>query len=221
MFDRSRPSLCFVHDADSAEPPGELWKLPDEVWSEVDMVQIRGKDLEAGELESLVEGWIDRLTDFDTLVVVNDRVDVALAAEADGVHLGQEDAPLKETREEVDEEFVIGGSSHTRDELLIAQARGADYAGLGAFFESETKPDAERLDPWRGALMEHIPALVIPVLAIGGLTPDRVGDAFRVPAVTGVAASAAIQRADDPAAVIEAFRDALNRAWDARVETRV
>lgn len=217
-IDRSRPLLCFIHDARTAEPPETLWDVPDSAWEDVDLVQVRGKDLDAGDLETITRGWIERLADLDTLVVVNDRLDVALGCEADGAHLGADDVPLEDAREEAPREgFLIGVSARDRDATLIAQAAGADYVGLGAFFESTTKPDAEVLNPWNTGLMENIPALTIPVLAIGGLTPDRLDDAFRVPAVTGVAVSAAIQGADDPEAAIGAMRAALARCWDARV----
>lgn len=216
-IDRARPLLCFIHDARTGEPPEDLWGLDDEVWEDVDMVQVRGKDLEEDAYVGLVKGWVDRLEGTDTLVIVNDRMDVARDAGADGVHLGRDDVPLEAAREQADEDFVLGSSTHDRDEVLIAQANGADYAGLGSFFASETKPDAERLDPWKSGLMERIPALQIPVVGVGGLTPGRVDDAFRIPAVTGVAVSAAIQSADDPAAAIAAFREALSRAWDTRM----
>lgn len=216
-IDRARPILCFIHDARTPDPPEDLWALSDEVWEDVDMVQVRGKDLAAEDFVAVVRGWIDRLEGSDAVVIVNDRMDLAVEAGADGVHLGRSDVPLEAAREQAGEGFLLGSSTHDRDEVLIAQAQGADYTGLGSFFESETKPDAERLDPWKSGLMERIPALQIPVIGIGGLTPDRVDDAFRIPAVTGVAASAAIQSSEDPAASIAAFRRALSRAWDARV----
>lgn len=216
-LDRTRPLLCFIHDARTADPPEDLWGLSDEVWEDVDIVQVRGKELDEGDYVTLVRGWVDRLEGSDAVVIVNDRMDVAEEAGADGAHLGREDVPMEAAREQAGEDFLLGRSTHDRDEVLIAQARGADYTGLGAFFESTTKPDARLIDPWKTGLMEHIPALLIPVLAVGGITPDRVEDAFRVWAVTGVAASAAIQGADDPAAAIAAFRKALARAWDGRL----
>jgi thiamine monophosphate synthase len=92
-----------------------------------------------------------------------------------------------------------------------------DYAGLGAFFGSSTKSDTRPLDPGRSGLAEPIPALTIPVLAIGGIRPERIEEAFRVPAVTGVAVSAAIQAREDPAGAIGDLRKALHEAWDARM----
>lgn len=213
---RSQPLLCFIHDAETADPPDGLWGLPDDVWEEVDLVQVRGKGLTDEDLETLVRGWIDRLAGLAPGVIVNDRLDVALATEAKGVHLGPDDLPVEEARERVPEEFVVGASGGDINEILVAQARGADYVGLGAIFESPTKPDAEVLDPWKAGLMAEIPALTIPVLAVGGMTPEGVDDAFRMWAVTGVAASSAIQRADDPAAAIHRLREAMNRAWERR-----
>ena len=110
---------------------------------------------------------------------------------------------------------MIGGSSHDRGELLAAQAAGADYAGLGAFSATSTKPDAKSLDPGAAGLVGAVAGLEIPVLAIGGMAPATVGRAFEVPAVTGVAVSGAIQSAEDPGAAIEALHDALGAAWEA------
>ncbi|HUP19530.1 MAG TPA: thiamine phosphate synthase [Gemmatimonadota bacterium] len=217
MLDRTHPTLCFVHDAVSADPPEGLWRLPDEVWGDVDLVQLRGKNLDDGELETLARGWVTRVAGLDTVVIVNDRLEVALSAGAHGVHLGDEDASIEAARERTPEGFLIGGSCHSRNGLLIAQAAGVDYAGLGAFFESSTKPDARPLDPWRGGLMERIPALTVPVLAISGVTAARIEEVFRVPAVTGAAVSAAIQGSEDPAAAVGGLRKALHEAWDARL----
>ncbi len=218
MLDRTRPTLCFVYDASDAKIPESLFEMPDEVWRDVDLVQIRAKELDDSAMETLTRSWITRLSDVETRVILNDRLSLAVSSGAHGVHLGSDDLPLEEARERAPEGFLLGSSCHSRDELLIAQAHGADYAGLGAFFDSETKPDARPLDAWRGGLMERIPALTIPVLAIGGLTPKRVDDAFRVHAVTGVAVSAAIQRSEDPAQAIEAIRSALHQGWDQRME---
>lgn len=218
ILDRTRPLFCFIHDAGPDDAPDALWELPDSAWESVDFVQVRAKTFEADRFVELVRGWLDRLSELEIGVIVNDRLDVALATDVAGVHLGDDDTSIEEARERAtEEEFVIGASAGDRDGTLIAQASGADYVGLGAFYSSRTKPEAKVLNPWKTGLMENIPALTIPVLAIGGMTPDRVDEAFRVPAVTGVAASAAIQGSDDPAAAIEAMRAALTEAWDTRV----
>lgn len=193
-----------------------MWGLSDAAWSRVDLVQVRGKALAAGELEELSAGWVERLADLPVRVIVNDRADAALAANAHGVHLGPDDLPLEAARAVAPVGFLIGASAHDRDELLRAQAAGADYAGLGAFHATGTKPGARPLDPDRDGLRAPIENLSIPVLAIGGLDASRIAAALRVSAVTGIAVSAAIQAADDPAHAIERLRGAVQEAWQAR-----
>ena len=221
ILDRSRPLLCFVHDARDGTAPEGLWRVPAEAWSLVDLVQVRGKQVPAGELEDLTRAWIARLTTVPTRVVVNDRLDVALAAGADGVHLGQDDLPLDVARSLAPPGFLLGASTHDRGELLAAQEAGADYAGLGAFFGSGTKVEAQRLDPSASGVVSAVPGLAIPVLAIGGVAADKVAEAVRVPAVTGIAVSAAIQVAGDPEAAIRRLRRALERAWETALEAVV
>jgi thiamine-phosphate pyrophosphorylase len=183
------------------------------------MVQVRGKGLAAGELEEVAAAWVERLAGLPSRVVVDDRPDVALAARADGVHLGAEDLPLEAARA-LAPRLLLGASTHDREELLAAQAAGADYAGLGAFHATGTKSRAQLLDPERAGLWDPVPGLAIPVLAIGGLDASRTAGALRVPAVTGIAVSAAVQEADDPERAIERLREALDEAWMAREERR-
>jgi thiamine-phosphate pyrophosphorylase len=215
MLDRDKPLLCFVHDAGDARPPEGIWAVDDDAWALVDMVQVRGKRLTAGGLEELTRGWVARLAGLPGRVIVNDRLDVALAAGADGVHLGQDDLPLATARGLSPDGFLLGGSSHDRQELLALQAAGADYAGLGAFSASSTKPEARPLDPARAGLAGRVAGLEIPVLAIGGIGLDTVGRALEIPAVTGVAVSRAIQAAQDPGAAIRTIYGALWAAWRA------
>lgn len=189
--------------------------MPDSSWSRVDIVQVRGKDLSAGELEELARGWVARLAGVSR-VVVNDRVDVALAAGAMGAHLGDDDLPLEDARRAAPRPFLLGASTHNREELLHAAAAQADYAGLGAFFSTSTKAGARPLGPADAGLDAPLAELEIPVLAIGGIDASKVAAALRVPAVTGVAVSGAIQESSDPAGAIASLRTALEEAWEER-----
>ncbi|MGH7572738.1 MAG: thiamine phosphate synthase [Gemmatimonadota bacterium] len=207
--------LCFVHDARTAGPPARLWAMPDGAWSRVDLVQVRGKGLSAGELESLARGWIARLAAVGPGVIVNDRLDVALAAGAHGVHLGPDDLPPVVARELAPPGFLIGVSTHGRRELLAAQEAGADYAGLGAFFPTRTKPGASRLDPVAGKVAKPVPGLEIPVLAIGGITAATLPRVLDMGVATGVAVSSAIQEATDPGAAILDLHESVARSWEA------
>ena len=217
---RDRPLLCFVHSTRGDAGEGRraaraLAAAGGGAWGAVDLVQVRGKDLPAGDLEALARVWIEALGGYpSTLVVVNDRLDVALAAGADGVHLGQDDLPAAEARALAPEPFVIGASAHDRREIEIAQGAGADYAGLGAFYPTDTKAGAAVLDS--AYLRKPAPGPTVPVLAIGGITAGRVAEVMVFPAVTGVAVSAAIQAATEPAEAIRELRAALDRAWRER-----
>ena len=99
---------------------------------------------------------------------------------------------------------------------MQAHEESADYAGLGAFFISPTKNNAGLLAPGSTGLLRRIPALEMPVLAIGGVTAERITEVFRVPMVTGVAVGSAIQAADDPAEAIRELRAAIDVAWHRR-----
>lgn len=214
---RDRPLLYFVHSTgaeagEARHAARALAAAGGDAWDAVDIVQVRGKDLPAGDLETLARVWIAALEEHSTLVVVNDRLDVALAAGADGVHLGRNDLPVDEARSTTPEGFVIGATAHGAAEIARAQAAGADYAGLGAFFPTDTKAGATVLDP--AGLRS--PAPTIPVVAIGGITAQRVAEVLAIPLVTGVAVSAALQAAPEPAEAIRELRSALDRAWRER-----
>ena len=210
-LDRRRTVLCFVCDVRAIELPDRLRPITDETWSYVDVIQIRGKTLSAGELERAARRWVRRLRDLPTLLIVNDRVDVALAAGADGAHLGRSDFGIQRARELAGEEFILGASTHTREELLEAQEAGADYAGLGAFYPSPTKHDTTQLELQRVGLEDRVSGLTIPVLAIGGITVERIPAVLEVPVITGVAVGSAIQHASDPAEAIRNLRVELKR----------
>jgi thiamine-phosphate pyrophosphorylase len=217
-IDRSSPTLCFVHSVSDPDEALALIESGREGWKSLDIVQVRGKDLSPETMEQVVGGWVEAVSDLPTLVVVNDRLDVALATGADGVHLGQDDAGPQEARDGAPKDLLIGVSTHDRQEILLAQGAGASYVGLGAFYPSRTKPEARVLDPWKAGLMETIPALSIPVLGIGGINGDRVADVLALPPVTGIAVSEAIQGAEDPGAAAEDLRAAMDAAWIERPE---
>src|SRR5262249_3946249 len=139
----------------------------------IDLFQIRERDLPALELARLVESVLTIARGSSMKVLVNDRVDVGLACAADGVHLRGDSVPAAEVRRIAPPSFVIGRSIHTVDEAR--ETVGADYLIAGTAFPSSSKPDATA---WLGVdgLRAIVRATSIPVLAIGGLTLDRVGD---------------------------------------------
>jgi thiamine-phosphate pyrophosphorylase len=141
-----------------------------------------------------VARWARTLCDAaGVALVVNDRVDVALAVGADGVHLGQTDLPLAEARRIAGTQLWIGVSTHDARQVRNACAGGADYLGFGPVFATTTKanPDAvQGLDGLRGAVAI---AGATPVVAIGGITPDLAAAVY----ATGAPAACAISSVND------------------------
>lgn len=128
-------------------------------------------------------------------LVVNDRIDIALAVGADGVHLGQTDLPLADARKIAGDRLWIGVSTHDLEQVRAALAGGADYLGFGPIFATTTKLDH---DPVQGiAGLEHAVELAgaTPVVAIGGITPATAAAIYR----TGAAAICAISAVNDAA----------------------
>ena len=131
----------------------------------VDMIQVREKDLPSGELFDLVCRVRDLASGTNTRVLVNDRLDIALAAGVDGVHLPSNGLPAARVRPLVK---LLGVSVHTLEEAFAAEAAGVDFIVFGPIFETPGKR-AVGLEPLR----EVASAIKIPVLAIGGLTLDN------------------------------------------------
>jgi thiamine-phosphate pyrophosphorylase len=151
----------------------------------IDLIQVRERDLETAELASLVGDLVAVTRGSATRVVVNDRLDVALAGAADGVHLRADSIPVQAARRLAPHGFLIGLSVHGVGEL--AQAAGADYVIAGTVFPSESKRAGQPLLGLDG-LRAVVAAYPVPVLAIGGITGDR----FDEVAAAGPAGIAAI-----------------------------
>ncbi len=142
----------------------------------LDWVQIREKDLPVRDLLSLTEEAVQqasRNTAGWTRVVVNDRLDVALAGNASGIHLGTRSMPAKAVRHCVPQGFQIGVSCHSLEEALAAQSSGADYILLGPIFDT---PSKAQYGPPLGIakLAEVTQSVKIPIFALGGITVGRV-----------------------------------------------
>jgi thiamine-phosphate pyrophosphorylase len=142
-------------------------------------------------------------------LIVNDELDLAVAVDADGLHLGQEDLPLEIARAHIGPGRFIGISTHTVEEARAAAAAGADYIAVGPVFGSATK--SERAPVGCDAIRRARAAVVCPIIAIGGITPANAPDAIRAGA-DGVAVISALCGADDPADAAQAFHRAIDTA---------
>jgi thiamine-phosphate diphosphorylase len=194
-----RPCVCLVTDRSRLPPAPDadrvadlpaLGPLADRLTlagqAGVDLLQIREPDLSAAELIGLVQDLRARLGDAPARIVVNERVDVALAADADGVHLKSDSIPTALVRRHVPAPFLVGRSVHSVEEARAAAGDGADYLIFGTVFPSGSKPRGHRTAGLE-ALAAVSEAVRIPVLAIGGISLNTVTAAAEAGAA-GVAA---------------------------------
>jgi thiamine-phosphate pyrophosphorylase len=173
------------------------------------MFQLRDKSSPSGRLLPLAEQLRARCRDAGAVFIVNDRVDLAVAVGADGVHLGQDDLPPRVARPLLRPGMILGVSTHSVEQARRAQADGADYVAVGSMFPTRTKPDFELVGP---ALVRALrPEIRVPLVGIGGITPDNVGEVIRAGA-DGVAVISAVCGALDPAAASAHFLAAIRRA---------
>ena len=135
------------------------------------------------------------------LLIVNDRIDVALAARADGVHLGQTDMPLADARR-IAPALIIGVSTHTAAQ--VEAAAGADYLGFGPLFATRTKHDPDPVQGIAGLLAAIAAARGTPIVAIGGIEPQAVSDIYAAGA-TAICAIRSVNEADDPIVAARSF----------------
>lgn len=159
-------------------------------------VQLRDKGLPPRDLLPLGQRLRAETRDAGALFFVNDRLDLALALDADGVHLGADDLPVAAARRIAPPGFLIGFSADEPGAAREAIAAGADYIGCGTVFPTGTKADAgEVIGVWR--LAEVVRCVAAPVVAIGGITGQRASRVFAAGAA-GCAVVSAVMAADDP-----------------------
>lgn len=160
----------------------------------VKAVQLRGKNLHARELLKIAER-LRNLTNIESVkLFINDRIDVAMAVEADGIHLGQNSMPVKSVKELTGNRYIIGVSTHGLKEALDAENGGADFITVGPIFETESKL-RYGLPIGLTKLAGVCDKVKIPVFAIGGISNERVGSVMREGA-HGVAVISAVLKAD-------------------------
>jgi len=145
---------------------------------------------------------------YGALFLVNDRVDVACAVSADGVHIGQDDMPLEAARKILGENAVIGVTVHNVEEAVAAEKAGASYLGVSPIFSTATKMDAGK--PGGTSLMREVKAAVkVPCFGIGGINEENMVDVFDTGA-DGVCIISAIVTKDDVEATVREIVDKIN-----------
>ncbi len=159
------------------------------------VVQIREKTADTIDFYNLALKVKEITTKYNVPLIINDRVDVALAIDADGVHVGQSDMPCDVTRRLIGENKILGVSAATIEEAQKAQKDGADYIGTGAVFPTQTKDDAPSVT--KQELKEIVDSIDIPVVAIGGITLENAHELVDT-GISGLSVVSAIMSSDNP-----------------------
>jgi thiamine-phosphate pyrophosphorylase len=170
-------------------------------------VQLRAPELGDDELVGLASSLVEVCGQADVPVLVNDRVDVALASRAAGAHVGQDDDAV-DARARLGSDRVLGVSVGTVGEALAAEAAGADYLGV-TVWATDTKPEARPVG--LTGLREIVGATALPVVGIGGIDADNAGEVVEAGAA-GVAVIRAVAAAEDPVAAVRSLRRVVDRA---------
>jgi thiamine-phosphate pyrophosphorylase len=175
-----------------------------------DTIQLREKGGSTRRMIEVAKRMVAVCRQADVPLIVNDRIDVALAADADGVHLGQSDFPIPLARELLGKDKLIGGSAATLEEARICLAEGADYIGFGPVYVTGSKADAGPVSGPEG-LKRVVETIPLPIIAIGGITVENVPEVMRAGAY-GMAVISAVCCQIDPEGATKALREALERS---------
>jgi len=209
-----KPLLCYVTDRRSlADTPEFAWerqleKIEEAATAGVDWIQIREKDLSGRMLSEFVQEALRRVSG-RSAILVNDRLDVACAVKASGVHLGEKSLPVEQAKRLLGEryagkDFLVGVSAHSLKGVLKAEGAGADYVVFGPVYATPSKAEFGQPQGLR-RLRDVCQRITIPVLAIGGVTLENARDCFASGAA-GIAAIRLFQEAVDLPATVRALR---------------
>ena len=169
-------------------------------------IQLRMKDASDDEVREAAAEIQPMCKAYDAIFLLDDRVELAKELKADGVHLGKNDMPVDEARRVLGEEFIIGGTANTFEDIERLARQGADYIGCGPFRFTTTKKNLAPVIGIEGYrdIIEKMEAagIDLPVVAIGGITADDIDDILAT-GVRGIAVSGTVLRAENPVAMMK------------------
>lgn len=203
------PTLYVILDRAVAGDRDLPWLLEAVIEGGCRMIQLREKEWPSGRLFPLAKRLAARCRQAGVTFILNDRVDLAIAVGADGVHLGQEDLPPAAARRLLPAGAILGLSTHSVDQARAVVAAGADYVAVGSIFPTGTKANFELVG--LELIRQVRPHVSVPLVGIGGITPDNAGEVIRAGA-DGVAVISAVCGVPNPAAVSARFLAAIQRA---------
>ena len=187
-------SLYLVTDK-SDDVEKFLMTIEEAIKGGVSVVQIREKTADTLDFYNLALKVKEITEKHNVPLIINDRVDVALAVDAEGVHVGQSDMPCDVTRALVGPDKIVGVSAATIEEARKAESDGADYIGAGAVFPTTTKDDAPKIT--KKDLKEIVESISIPVVAIGGITLNNAHE-LNDTGIAGLSVVSAIMSSENP-----------------------
>ena len=179
------------------------------------VLQLREKTMDGGELLARARQIVALCRRYDAIAIINDRPDIAMLSDADGVHVGQGDLPATAVRQLVGPDKIVGVSTHAIEQARQALNDGADYIGVGPVFASTTKPQDTLAGLDYAAQAAKLP---LPAIAISGITSDNVRQ-LAARGVRSVAVSSAVLSADDPGAAARAIISTLSAGSNSLADT--
>ena len=171
-MDLKECKIYLVTDEKSCKGKDFYSCIEEAIESGVKIVQLREKNLSSKDFYEKALKVKEICKSYEVLFIINDRLDIAQAVEADGVHLGQSDMPIEKAREILKDKFLIGATAKNIEEAKKAELLGADYIGSGAIFGTSTKDNAKKLE--MEDLKKIVNSVKIPVFAIGGININNV-----------------------------------------------
>ena len=168
------------------------------------VVQLREKTASTKEFYDLALRVKEITSRYGVPLLINDRIDIALAIDSEGVHIGQDDMPADIAREIIGEDKILGVSASTVEEAKKAENDSADYIGSGAVFPTATKDDADSVS--KEELKEIVDSIDIPVVAIGGITIEN-AHTLKASGIAGFSVVSAIMSAEDPKEASEKLKE--------------
>lgn len=196
-------SLYFITDSSNYTEQEFLNRVEKALQGGVTLMQLREKDKTTSEYIELAQKVHNITQKYNVPLIIDDRVDVALAVNAEGVHVGQSDMPVNIARKLMGEDKVVGATTKTVEQAKEAYEQGADYLGVGAIYPTTTK--VKTVLTSTDTLRDICNAVSIPVNAIGGLNKDNI-DILEGISISGICVVSAIMKADDPKKATEELK---------------
>lgn len=187
--------LYFITDSTNYAEEEFLFRVEESLKGGVTLLQLREKEKTAREYIKIAEKVHNITKKYNVPLIIDDRVDVALAVDAEGVHLGQSDMPVRVARKLMGEDKIVGATAKTVQQANKAYEQGADYLGVGAIYPTTTK--VKTVLTSTETLNDICKAVPIPVNAIGGLNKNNIDILKGIP-IAGICVVSAIMKADSP-----------------------